>query len=314
MAKQRIEEIDLLKGVLITLMVIFHLSYFGDKYPYAKDLVYSFHMPGFLMVSGYFAAAWQSVSAKNFFAKRMLWLLIPYLVMEFAYATLSAFMPVRGGLETFGALPLLDALMLHPVGPYWYLHTLMLCSAVWFLASGISPLRRGGQLLLAFSALAAIALSGWGILSFNNILFFMLGAAYRCFVPDFRTLLKPSLWWFAPIVVLCALVDDGATLRRWTLPITLCAVPGIMGIGIWMRGSVKRATLFVGRNSLSVLLFSPIFTMLSKQLLPLFAFDTTGLCFMLTATALTLAGSLAITWTMDRCGISPYFFGRKMMD
>ncbi len=314
MAKHRIEEIDLLKGVLITLMVIFHLSYFGDKYPYAKDLVYSFHMPGFLLVSGFFAAAWKQGGAGDFFGRRMRWLLIPYLVMETAYAALSAFMPVRGGLEAFGLIPLLDAVVLHPVGPYWYLHTLMLCSAVWFLVSGIAALGRIGQLILTFLLLTGISCSGWGILSFNNMLFFMLGVALRRYSPDFRALLPPGVWWLLPIVLLCVFVEDGATFRRCTLLITLCAVPGIMGLGVWMKGDVRRATLFVGRNSLSVLLFSPIFTMLSKQLLPLFAFDATGFAFMLVATTLTVCGSLAITWAMDRIGISPYFFGRRMMD
>ena len=47
------EELDFLKFVFITLMIAFHLTYIGDTYPVAKQLVYTFHMPGFLLVSGY---------------------------------------------------------------------------------------------------------------------------------------------------------------------------------------------------------------------------------------------------------------------
>ena len=46
--QQRIDELDFLKGVFIILMITFHLVYIGDSYPYAKRVVYTFHMPGFL--------------------------------------------------------------------------------------------------------------------------------------------------------------------------------------------------------------------------------------------------------------------------
>lgn len=51
--EKRIEELDYLKCVFIILMIIFHLVYIGDKYPYVKSVVYTFHMPGFLIISGY---------------------------------------------------------------------------------------------------------------------------------------------------------------------------------------------------------------------------------------------------------------------
>ena len=51
--QQRIDELDFLKGIFIILMITFHLVYIGDSYPYAKQIVYTFHMPGFLIISGY---------------------------------------------------------------------------------------------------------------------------------------------------------------------------------------------------------------------------------------------------------------------
>lgn len=36
-------------------MVVFHLAYIGDEYPYVKQVVYTFHMPAFLIISGYLA-------------------------------------------------------------------------------------------------------------------------------------------------------------------------------------------------------------------------------------------------------------------
>lgn len=50
--KNRIWEIDFIKGVLIILMVMFHLT---GQNPYLSMTVYLFHMPIFLLISGYMA-------------------------------------------------------------------------------------------------------------------------------------------------------------------------------------------------------------------------------------------------------------------
>ena len=68
------EELDFLKFVFITLMIAFHLTYIGDTYPVAKKLVYTFHMPGFLLVSGYLFNVNKSWAALG---KTMLWIFIP---------------------------------------------------------------------------------------------------------------------------------------------------------------------------------------------------------------------------------------------
>ena len=49
----RIVELDFVKGVLITLMVLCHLSLFVMTYKSAVSWVYCFHMSGFLFISGY---------------------------------------------------------------------------------------------------------------------------------------------------------------------------------------------------------------------------------------------------------------------
>lgn len=51
--KERIIELDFVKGILISLMVLFHLTLFTTAYGYLTQWVYSFHMSGFLLISGY---------------------------------------------------------------------------------------------------------------------------------------------------------------------------------------------------------------------------------------------------------------------
>ena len=122
--KPRIDELDFLKFVFITLMIAFHLVYIGDAYPVAKRLVYTFHMPGFLLVSGYLFnvnKSWES------FWKTMLWIFVPYTIMESGYTIMASLLPIREHIDRLTVGVLVDHIFLHPMGPYWYLHTLMLC-------------------------------------------------------------------------------------------------------------------------------------------------------------------------------------------
>ena len=50
---KRIQEIDMAKGLLILLMVAYHLGLFNTKYPHACQIIHTFVMPGFLLISGY---------------------------------------------------------------------------------------------------------------------------------------------------------------------------------------------------------------------------------------------------------------------
>ena len=52
--KQRLKDIDFIKGIFIILMVLFHLNHFFSKYPDLTKWIYTFHMPIFLIFSGYF--------------------------------------------------------------------------------------------------------------------------------------------------------------------------------------------------------------------------------------------------------------------
>ena len=111
----RIPEIDYLRCLLILLMVAFHLVYIGDSYPYAKQVVYTFHMPGFLLISGYLAHPRKSWGALG---RKLLWVFIPYLIMETGYTVMCSLLPVREHLDGLTPAVLLEKVFLHPLGPY----------------------------------------------------------------------------------------------------------------------------------------------------------------------------------------------------
>lgn len=73
---QRIESFDILKGIGIVLMIVGHLLMGQGTRIY--DFIYSFHMPLFFIVTGYF---YKKESLPKFFKKNRDQLIIPYLVM-----------------------------------------------------------------------------------------------------------------------------------------------------------------------------------------------------------------------------------------
>lgn len=169
--ESRVKEIDYLKCIFITLMIIFHLVYIGDKYPYAKQIVYTFHMSAFLIISGYLANNRKDARS---FLRKLLWIFIPYACMEAAYTVMSHFLPVRESVDAITPTVLLDKIFLHPMGPYWYLHTLILCSLIYYITFRYVRLSVVSRLVV--TGVCLFALSHWGgLMNFSNALYFLIG-------------------------------------------------------------------------------------------------------------------------------------------
>lgn len=306
--KQRIGEIDFLRCVLILLMVTFHIVYAGDTYPLAKRVVYTFHMPAFLVVSGFLCNT--SKDRRQFF-RSMLWIFIPYLVMESGYVAMAAVLPIREHIDNLTLALMARKLFLHPIGPYWYLHTWVLCSVVCFLAMRLTRIHPGAR--LAAAAAACLLLARSGILSAPNAMYFMADAAIRQTGVPFTAAFRPA--WWAALPVIPVIIFLPSQLDR--------ATPGGIAV-VWLMtsfilymyrltdGRVRRAMLLVGSNTLLLLLFSPVFTALSKLYQPFFiSTDPSGIAFCaVTVTAATL-GSLLIGYLSDRLHISPLLFGKR---
>ncbi|MDO4770708.1 acyltransferase [Porphyromonas sp.] len=304
--RKRSDEIDYIKSLLIILMIIFHLVYIGDKHPYLKAIVYTFHMSGFLMISGFLMNTKKDTKAV---LNSLLWLFIPYAIMETGYVFMASILPIREHIDILTPLLLVDKIFLHPIGPYWYLHTLIICYVIWYLID-----RFAGE-CLAVSAfwviIALYALSHTGIISVDNALYFMLGALIRQIGLRFDKVFYATIWVIIPLVVLCYFPSN---LNRGTfagIVITYLAICFLLSLYPYLSQRAKRISQFVGRNTLPLLLFSPIFTLLSKPLVPVLSFDPTGLLFTAVAVVFTVMGSFTIAWLIDRSGLSRFFWGTR---
>ena len=168
----------------------------------------------------------------------------------------------------------------------------------------------GGRLVVA--GLLLWGLSRLDLVNAANAFWFLGGVAVRMGGLRLSDTFFPA--WLA-IVPVALMATEPAFFDRATLPgvvLTLCVLSFLTAL--WRRWGSRapwRGVSYLGRNTLVVFLFSPIFTMAMKQLLPLFRFDATGLAYLVCATAVAVAGSLGVAAAMDRTGLSRYLFGRQ---
>ncbi|MEJ8740205.1 acyltransferase [Phocaeicola sp. HCN-6420] len=305
----RIKELDFLKSIFIILMIIFHLVYIGDSYPYAKQVVYTFHMSAFLIISGYLNNINKETKA---FGRSLLWIFIPYVFMEAGYVVMSAVLPVREKVTELSARLLLYKAIIAPMGPYWYLHTLILCNASYFLIYKVTDKWKG---IIRFIILGIFLyiLSEVRLLTFANAIYFLAGVAIRQSGLPIIRVFQPSFLSVVPLVILCCFPEN---LNRGTLAgvaITYLVISLLLATYTYLPEKVKTLLRYIGSNTLVILLFSPVFTILSKAYLPLFAFDATGICFTIVSVIFVISGCFGVTYVLDRLHISPYFLGKKRM-
>ena len=277
---------------MIVLMVAFHLQYIEHLYPTAKQVVFTFHMPVFLLISGFFTSVRKSGSD---FLHRLGRIALPYVLAEAAYVVASAYMPVAGGVERLSVGVVLDKVFLHPLGPYWYLHTLAVATTVSWLVARLRRLTEGAQVVLTAGLL--LALSAWG------------GLALRQWGLGLFAVSRATLWSLLPVVGLCLFPENRNALTLGGLGVSLLVGNFLTALCQRLPQRALRGPLWLGRNTLPILLFSPVFTMAVKPLARwLEPIDATGLLFLLLALVIAVGGSVIMAWVADRLGLSRRLF------
>ena len=130
-------------------------------------------------------------------------------------------------------------------------------------------------------------------MNFSNALYFLIGMTVSQSGLRFTQVFRATPLAIVPFAMLCCFP---ANLDRGTLAgitITWLSISLLLAAYGHLPAQARRLSFFIGRNTLVILLFSPIFTILSKAFLPVFAFDPTGMLFLVTATAfrVLVAGS-----------------------
>lgn len=312
----RIQEIDFTKFVMIILMVAFHLVFIGDTYPTAKNIVYAFHMPCFLLISGYvcnYMKDWKG------FLRNVAFIFLPYIIMEGAYIYGASILPIREHIDELGVGVFLNHLLVRPLGPYWYLHTLVLCTMVTWctnaLLSKTVRAHKGDIVTFLRPTIAIIAIAAlWktSLISMQSAIFFSSGIMLKACKIDFGNFFS-HIFIAIVVAIACYFLAGGLDgFLKWNVAIVYLALCICTIVCRQLQKSnftgVLSPMLFIGRNTLVILLFSPLFTILSKSFLnATLRIDGTGMLFMCVAVIFSIGGSLLIAWGMTRTRLDRWF-------
>lgn len=153
---------------------------------------------------------------------------------------------------------------------------------------------------------------------FSNALYFLLGAFLRKRETAFSSFFLPSPWLFLPFAIACLSFSETAdktAVSAIAVYCALCTLPVVYKFLVKCgKGRISRGANFIGRHTLLIFLFSPIFTILAKSYQPqLVGLDPSGMLFLLVSLAFAVTGSLLIGILLDRLRLSRFIFGKRQM-
>lgn len=224
---------------------------------------------------------------------------------------MASVLPVRENVGEVSPIIFFEKVFLTPIGPYWYLHTLMICNIVNYIVYHGLKERLGVIKLNILFALILYFLSCIPLVSFGNALFYILGVYIRHSRYSLLELISPTILSAVPFVLLCILPNEIDRASLQCIAITYCAMCMFYLLYKILSQKLISVCCFIGRNTLLILLFSPIFTFISKLYLPSFSFDPSGFCFTIVTVAIAIVGCLLIGYCSDKLHLSRYAFGKQ---
>ena len=323
--KQRNTDIDWIRAILIILMILIHIVSFGNAYPQLKAGILSFMMPTFLIITGYLVNIEKSPKEMG---RYLMCLALPYVIMVTGFSVLSYFMPVRDGITELSLSQICEKIFVTSIGPYWFIQTMIICGILYYVSfkgETWGALRQGKTTMSTTTSLFIFAtllllLSKTPALSPSAATYYFIGAVLRQCHIGFDRIFRPS-----PVALLLWINLLG--LEEWydwgTLAIVFscwCCISSLM----WIHSLIKRlqdnacvrktedTLLYIGRNTLPIYLFHPIFTMAAKFYHPLFSWDRSEICFALVTIFIAIAGSIGIAKMMEKTHLA-YIFGKGKM-
>jgi putative acyltransferase len=230
-------------------------------------------------------------------------------IMESGYVLMASILPIREHVDNLTISVFLNKLVVNPLGPYWYLHTLMICGVLYFAVFCWKNISIFSRLIIL--GLSYYFISLLEVTSLACTMYFMVGIVIRQSGFPFLDVFRKSWWAFVVLIVLFLHPETfdkatfgGALIVYFVFSASLLVYPHI-------PGKAKDVFLFLGRNSLPLYIFSPIFTICCKVFIPFLSFDSTRLLFLVISLPICVLGCLVTCKVLDLLRISPLMFGRK---
>ncbi len=307
--KQRIEDLDFIKGIMIFLMVCFHINV--GQLKNITDWIYSFHMPVFLFYSGYFVSLSKPISERLYTLLRSL--IVPFVFFEIIYI-LILFVAGKIGFNFSNSIENLDVsiffyrLCINPIGAYWYLHTLIICLLILFAIEYFNIKNDTSVIIIIGLCFFILSFYIEGF-KFENSFFFVLGYFFKIFAYD----VYASILSFLCIIIIF-LYGDNSRASISSIGTTFFVISFLKYIynKIYEVILVKYF-VYLGKNTLIIVVLHPIFLNLFKLLEKWFLkIDSTLIMYSLLNTSFTICLSLITAVIFDKISISNLLFGKKI--
>ena len=246
------------------------------------------------------------------FLRSVLWLIVPYIIMESGYVIMASVLPIREHINNLTFDVFINKLFVKPIGPYWYLHSLVICSIVYYLSFlGFKKQRNITSRIVVSSIVLGFLSVYCELISLSSVFYFFIGVSVKQSSVDFLSFFKSS--WMAVIGFVILTVNPN-NLDRFTIGgvlITYLSICSLLAIYKVLPHFISSFFNYIGRHTLVLLLFSPLFTILVKPLAGILSFDSSGLLFISLALIVTVCGCLLIGALTDYLGISRFIFGKE---
>lgn len=281
---QRLEYIDVAKGLLITLVVIGHswrAAYNNGilnntaLYHLVDSWIYTFHMPAFFFISGLFAMQSAKKSVKAFISTKLRTIAYPYLLWSFIQSALQLMMTGN----TTSAITVTDILKIpiHPVMQFWFLYSLFFIFIFFIILRQVTdshslPLCVGVLLFIVVRTEHAPNYSPI-IYLMNNFIYFSAGIYFSLYLStlfqNFTKSFRLPLFLFIITLFLTFIIPNvsdniASPMNLWLSPIF--AVPGmaltlLTALLIQMRATrFTKAFDLLGKRSLEIFVAHTIFS------------------------------------------------------
>jgi fucose 4-O-acetylase-like acetyltransferase len=179
---------DAIKGLCIMLMVFGHTTYIGSLSNYlsiVNEFIYTFHMPLFLIVSGYFFNFSSDPRGRGI--KIFLRIGVPYIIFISLYMT-GLILVQKLGIPTSNSPPhdmndFIYSVLLSPYGGYWFLHSLIVIQLTIIFSNYLSNMFSSENNYLGMTLLISICLlmaASWlDVIKFRTVGYFIFGVLIR---------------------------------------------------------------------------------------------------------------------------------------
>ncbi|MBR5102462.1 MAG: acyltransferase family protein, partial [Muribaculaceae bacterium] len=220
---------------------------------------------------------------------------------------LGKVMHTNNMISDLSVLGFFDRLAEYPTGPYWYLHTLVICTVVYYIIYKVLNLSKMTALVLTGVILYGLSLIIAGLI-WDNVIYFLIGVFIFRSGKTFTHMISPSAFAVIPLVILFLSPANFHNGSLAGIAITILMISFLLFLYKYCPSMLSRLFTYLGKNSLAIVVFSPLFTVVSKYVMPYFSFDPTSICFYIVATIFVVACCLVCAKLFDVLRLSRFIF------